>query len=206
VRIGIDEAGVGPMAGPLVISAVIIEDGVVFPKLVRDSKKLSSEQRESLIDDIHRSSSCIITKIIPPALIDAKGIWRVWDAVVIDIIRACRMRSHGRIMVDGNRVLGEFKNVFSEPKADDRYVEVSAASIIAKYTQTCFMDDLHDLYPQYGFRSHNGYPTSKHRRALEVMGPTPEHRISYGSLRAFKPTKKFLRGRNKNIETRIIGL
>jgi ribonuclease HII len=140
-----------------------------------------------LIDDIYGLAEWVIIKTAPPSYINAStGIWDVWYQLVEELLVANQKREAGKIIVDGERMISLCKNVHYEAKADAKYREVSAASIVAKYVQTSAMEDLHDRYPKFGFAKHHGYGTALHREMLEQHGPTPAHRMSY------KPVKSYL--------------
>ena len=176
---GVDEAGVGCLAGPMVIVAAAFNTDTDFPELVRDSKKLTAEQRENLIDEIYGLAEWVLIKVVTSLKINlSDNIWTAWTEVMGEILIFAKERAD-KVIVDGNRMVYPHKEVHYVVKADDKHKEVSAASIVAKYVQTEAMVDLHEQYPQYGFRQHNGYGTAVHMRALKKFGPTPHHRAGY---------------------------
>ena len=180
--VGVDEAGVGCMAGPLVMVSAAFPRNAQFPELVRDSKTLTEEQREDLVDQIYNLSSWVMIKTASPDFINSLGgIWSVWEKMLKEILASAEALTMGKasVTVDGDRRVPGFAGVIYEPKADKKYKEVSAASIIAKYVQTAAMEDLHDRLPQYLFNTHHGYCTATHQRLLEEHGPTKFHRFSY---------------------------
>ena len=183
---GVDEAGVGCWAGPLVVASAAFDTDTELPELIRDSKRLSESQRESVIDDIYGLAEWVIIKTAPPSYINSSaGIWDVWTQLVREVLEENQRRASGRIIVDGERMISSVKGVHYEAKADDKYREVSAASIVAKYVQTSAMEDLHDQHPKFGFTKHHGYGTALHREMLEKHGPTPAHRMSYKPVKAY---------------------
>lgn len=183
---GVDEAGVGCWAGPLVVVSAAFDTDTELPELIRDSKRLSESQRESLIDDIYGLAEWVIIKTAPPSYINSSvGIWDVWNQLVLEILEENQRRSPGKIIVDGERMISSVKGVHYEAKADAKYREVSAASIVAKYVQTSAMEDLHDQYPKFKFTQHHGYGTALHKEMLEKHGPTPAHRMSYKPVAAY---------------------
>jgi ribonuclease HII len=187
IVVGVDEAGIGCWAGPLVVVSAAFDTGTDLPDLIRDSKRLSESQRESLIDDIYGLAEWVIIKTAPPSYINASsGIWAVWYELVEELLVANQDRSSGKIIVDGVKMISSVKGVHYEAKADAKYREVSAASIVAKYVQTCAMEDLDDQFSKYGFKDHHGYGTAVHSRMLWYHGPTPAHRLSY------KPVAEYL--------------
>ena len=186
ILIGVDEAGMGPWAGPLTVGVVVLPENVVIPG-VQDSKKLKDEGRENLVDSIHQTALFYYVLATGPENIDQFGISACWNGLVRQVIDKAREHfPDARTIVDGNRIVPFVKNYCPVVKADDKYQCVSAASILAKYHQCGWMDDYHLEYPQYGFNKHRGYGTVQHKKALEIHGPCPAHRKSY------KPIKKLL--------------
>lgn len=184
IMIGVDEAGMGPWAGPLTVGVVVLPVDVVIPG-VKDSKKIREETREDLVDLIHEAALFHQVIGIGPAMIDRLGISTVWDSTVKSVIDQAREHfPYARTIVDGNRCVPHVKNYCPVVKADDKYQAVSAASILAKYHQCGWMDDYHSMYPQYGFNKHRGYGTAQHKKALEAHGPCPAHRKSYKPIKA----------------------
>jgi ribonuclease HII len=183
--LGVDEAGVGTLAGPIVIAAVGFKDASCIPKSVRDSKKLSVEQRDRIVDEIHATCSWKSIHFGSNVLIDEVGnIWKVWTRLMQTIASEIHALGRSEIAtVDGNRLVPGaecFKYVVG---ADATIPEVSAASVLAKYAQTSMMEIFHETYPQFGFGSHHGYPTTIHKRALAEYGPCPIHRMCYRPVR-----------------------
>lgn len=186
IVVGVDEAGVGCWAGPLVVVSAAFDTETELPELVRDSKRLSEAQRESLIDDIYSLAEWVIIKTAPAGFINASaGIWDVWYKLVEELLEENQEREAGKIIVDGEKMISLYKDVHYEAKADNKYREVSAASIVAKYVQTSAMEDLHDQHPKFGFAKHHGYGTALHREMLEKHGPTPAHRMAYKPVAAY---------------------
>jgi len=187
---GIDEVGIGCIAGPMVMSAVIVDDKVVFPENVRDSKSLSQKQVDELFCPITELANKCIVKIAYPSFINTEGgIWAAWSHVIDELIEECDGMS--LIIVDGVRVTNSRKDVLYEPRADQKYKVVSAASIISKKYQVDYMLEADKRYPSYGFASHKGYATEKHRNAVRIHGPSPVHRLNNGPVqRAAKFSEK----------------
>lgn len=182
--LGIDEVGRGPWAGPLVVGAVVFPDGVVVEGLA-DSKKLSSKKRQALDGDIRRAAAGYGLGWVYPDELDAIGLAA---ALRIATIRAVERvaASYHQIIIDGtiNFLSDTEKGAFVQtlPKADALIPAVSAASIIAKVARDAYMTRQDALYPQYGFASHVGYGTARHRAALEKYGVTPLHRRSFAPI------------------------
>ena len=189
VLVGIDEAGMGTLAGPLTAAIVVIEPSRV-PVGVRDSKKLKEEQREELAALIMDAAQFYRVIAVSPEEIDRDGLSISWRWAIRGVALAAHIVCNHKIgeeeyILDGNRLVG-LPYVKPVVKADDKYPAVSAASILAKYTQCCWMDDYHKEFPEYGFDQHRGYPTANHLQRLKELGPCPIHRKS------FKPVKKVL--------------
>ena len=184
VVIGIDEAGMGTLAGPATAAVVVFHSDMKIDKC-RDSKTLSEAQREELAAKIMDTALFYQTQAIPPSLVDRDGLSACWETMIYDLAVAAHREFDAKIILDGNRLVGL---PYVEPvvKADRDYVAVSAASILAKYVQCCWMDDYHLEYPKYGFDRHRGYGTVAHLRALEELGPCPIHR------KTFKPIKRLI--------------
>jgi ribonuclease HII len=184
ILIGVDEAGLGPWAGPLTVGLVVLQDNVIIPG-VGDSKKIREETREELVDGIHQTALYYKVLAAAPDYIDNEGVYTAWDKMVeFAILEARKVFPDARVIVDGNRIISTVPNYCPVVKADDKYQCVGAASILAKYLQCGWMDDYHVEYPQYGFNKHRGYGTAQHKKALEKYGPCPAHRKSYKPIKA----------------------
>jgi len=181
---GVDEAGRGPCAGPLVIAAVIINDPDA-PELaeVRDSKEISEPKREILFDLIMNIAESVSVIIVPPAEIDERG---VHAANLDGMRRAVKGLSvePAYVLTDGYPIEGLAIPNVAVWKGDQVVTAISAASIIAKVTRDRIMVELDSQYPQYGFAGHKGYITAKHTAALAEHGPCIEHRRSFSNIAA----------------------
>ena len=181
---GVDEAGRGPCAGPLVIAAVIIKDPDA-PELaeVRDSKEVSEPKREILFDLIMNIAESVSVIIVPPAEIDERG---VHAANLDGMRRAVKGLSiePAYVLTDGYAIEGLAIPNVAVWKGDQVVTAISAASIIAKVTRDRIMVELDSQYPQYGFAGHKGYITEKHTAALTEHGPCIEHRRSFSNIAA----------------------
>jgi len=179
---GVDEAGRGPCAGPLVIAAVIINDPDA-PELaeVRDSKEISEPKREILFDLIMNIAESVSVIIVPPAEIDERG---VHAANLDGMRRAVKGLSvePAYVLTDGYPIEGLAIPNVAVWKGDQVVTAISAASIIAKVTRDRIMTELDHQYPQYGFAGHKGYITAKHTAALAEHGPCIEHRRSFSNI------------------------
>ena len=179
---GVDEAGRGPLAGPVYAAAVILpETGI--PEGLADSKKLTAQQRERLSALIrqHALAWCIASASVEE--IDALNILQ---ATMLAMRRACEGLSimPELILVDGNRVpQGLAAPAQAIIKGDATVTAISAASILAKTARDADCERLHGLYPQYEFNRHKGYGTAIHLQRLKQFGPSPAHRLSFGPVR-----------------------
>jgi len=178
---GVDEAGRGPLAGPVVASAVVLPPGVRIPGL-KDSKKLSPKQREALFWEILTEAEDIGVGVVGPEEIDRINIYRATKQAMItaieDLGKAPRI-----LIIDAMELPLKIKQV-SMPRAESISASVAAASIIAKVTRDRLMEHFHSLYPAYGFKKHKGYATRMHIEMLEKYGPCPIHRRSFSPVAA----------------------
>ena len=174
---GVDEAGRGPLAGPVCAAAVILPDGLVIPGL-NDSKKLTAKKRDALYDIICESA---VAFGIAFATVDEIEALNIKGATYLAMNRAIADMepAPALALVDGND-----KNELDIPaikvvKGDSLCASIAAASVLAKVTRDRYMEDMDALYPQYGFAKHKGYGTAAHIAALKEYGPTPIHRRSF---------------------------
>ncbi len=177
---GVDEAGRGPLSGPVVAAAVILPDGFVIPEL-DDSKKLTEKKREKLFPVICDAAIAYSIAMASPEEIDALNIL---NADMLAMRRAVEgLPSPADLaLVDGNIVRDFPIPAVPLIKGDSLSYSIAAASILAKVTRDrlCYEDDL--LYPEYGFKSHKGYGTKAHMDAIRTHGPCPLHRKSFLSF------------------------
>ena len=177
---GVDEAGVGPMAGPVVAAAVIF-DPEVFIKGVNDSKQLAAERRAELYPQIQARARAVGVGIASPGEIDELNIfWATMAASERALLALAQAPEH--VLVDG-RLIPELKLPQTKIVGGDRKSFcIAAASIIAKVTRDRMMVEYDAQYPDYGFAQHKGYCTADHFAALERLGPTPIHRRSFAPV------------------------
>jgi ribonuclease HII len=174
---GVDEAGVGPLAGPLVAAAVIFPPGFGI-RGVDDSKKVAPELRASLAREIRATASAFAVAIVEPDEIDRLNVyWAGLVAMARAIAALSVLPQH--VLLDARRVPG--CDLPQEPivKGDAHCHAIAAASILAKTTRDEIMVGYEARYPGYGFGAHKGYATASHRDALRRLGPCPIHRRSY---------------------------
>ena len=181
---GVDEAGRGPCAGPLVIAAVILKDPFA-PELaqVRDSKEISESKREELFDVIMNIAMSVSVIRVSVQEIDARGV----HAANLDGMRravAGLSIEPAYVLTDGYAIEGLAVPNVAVWKGDQVVTAISAASIIAKVTRDREMIELDKKYPQYGFAKHKGYITAAHTAALAEHGPCVEHRTSFSNIAA----------------------
>ena len=178
---GVDEAGRGPLAGPVVAAAVIF-DGSTAPAGIRDSKEVKAADRERLFEAIMLTAR-VGVGIGSVKRIDADNIlqatmWAMTQAVEALNATPCA------VLVDGNRLPRLDCPGEAIIKGDQRSLSIAAASIIAKVTRDRIMDDIAKDHPGYGFERHRGYPTRAHIEALSKLGPTVHHRRSFAPVAA----------------------
>ncbi len=174
---GVDEAGRGPLAGPVVASAVILPQEVNIPG-VDDSKKLSPVKREHLFHQITKYAVCWSVGISDVEEIDGLNILR---ASLLAMQRAVQTlkRSPDFVLVDAVRIPGLKMPQLPIVKGDGKSISIAAASIVAKVTRDKMMDEIDKQFPCYGFACHKGYGTSDHMEALRKYGPCPIHRKAF---------------------------
>ena len=207
--IGVDEAGRGPLAGPVCAAAVRLPVDWDLP-LLTDSKKLSAPVRDRLAHEIRSGASAWALGWASAQEIDALNILAATHLAMTRAVAALLDGAqladpgaeHGSqiaaaapptVWVDGNRspvTLGPCRQVASVVKGDARVAEISAASILAKTARDERMLELHEAHGEYGFAEHKGYPTARHLALLDTYGPCPEHR------RSFAPVAKVLLNRS----------
>lgn len=178
---GIDEAGRGPWAGPVVAAAVVLDPGSI-PQGLNDSKALNEAQREALYAPIMASARVGIG-IAEVERIDRDNILQATFWAMAEAMR--QLDGVALALVDGNRAPHLPCPVETIIKGDGRSLSIAAASIVAKVTRDRIMLGHDARYPQYGFARHKGYGTAFHRQALERHGPSPLHRRSFAPIAAF---------------------
>lgn len=174
---GIDEVGRGPLAGPVVAGAVILpkDENILY---LNDSKQLSAKKREELYDIIMEKAVAVGIGVVSPAQIDECNILQAtYEAMRIAI---------GKLSVKPDLLLNDAVNIpkvdikqVAIIKGDAKSVSIAAASIVAKVTRDRMMDEYHKIYPEYNFASNKGYGSKEHRDALQRLGKTPIHRVSF---------------------------
>ena len=179
---GVDEAGRGPLMGPVVAAAVILNELKPIKGLA-DSKKLTALQRSKLYDEIRAKALCCSIAMATVEEIDSMNILQATMLAMKRAVEGLRLKPH-RALVDGNRL--PLLNLLAEAvvKGDALIPAISAASILAKVTRDRWCADYHLLFPQYGFAGHKGYGTAAHLLALREHGACPQHRKSFAPVAA----------------------
>jgi ribonuclease HII len=177
---GVDEAGRGPLAGPVVAAAVILDD--LNPiKGLNDSKKLTPLRREKLYDEIRAKALCCSVAQASVEEIDRLNILQATLLAMRRAVEGLRLKPH-KVLVDGNRL--PVLDVLAEAivGGDAKVPAISAASILAKVTRDRWCRELGQQYPEYGFAGHKGYGTAEHLAALRAYGACPQHRKTFAPV------------------------
>jgi ribonuclease HII len=181
---GVDEAGRGACAGPLVIASVVLNDPFA-PELavVRDSKEIAENKRDAVFDLIHQVAASVSVVIVPASEVDSRG---VHAANLDGMRRAVQGLSvePAYVLTDGYAIEGLGVPNLAVWKGDQVVVSISAASVIAKVTRDRIMREMDLEFPQYGFAGHKGYITAAHTKALNEHGPCEQHRRSFANIAA----------------------
>ena len=174
---GVDEAGRGPLAGPVCAAAVILPQNCEIPGL-NDSKKLSEKKREALFDVICASA---VSYGIAFATVEEIEEYNILGATFMAMNRAVAMLDPAPelALIDGNRNTGIQIPSRCVIGGDGKCADIAAASVLAKVTRDRYMLQMAELYPQYGFEKHKGYGTKAHYEAIRAYGPSPIHRPSF---------------------------
>ncbi|MDP3730535.1 MAG: ribonuclease HII [Candidatus Omnitrophota bacterium] len=180
---GVDEAGRGPLAGPVVAGAVIVKD-IRFKERIDDSKKLTAKRREVAYREILKKS-IVGVGIIGERTIDKVNIYQATKKAMQMAVSRLKIPPD-YVIVDGNMKIATKCPLKCIVGGDSKSLSIAAASIVAKVTRDRIMVDYDKLYPQYGFARHKGYGTREHMAAIKTHGASPIHRSS------FRPIKDFL--------------
>jgi ribonuclease HII len=181
---GVDEAGRGPLAGPVVAAAVILDARNPIRGLA-DSKALTARKREKLFDEIRAKALCCSVAEASVEEIDQINILQATLLAMRRAVEGLRLKP-SLVLVDGNRLPVLAMRAEAIIKGDSKVAAISAASILAKVTRDRWCAELDAQYPQYGFASHKGYGTAEHLLALQTHGACPQHR------KTFSPVAKVL--------------
>lgn len=188
---GIDEAGRGPLAGPVTAAAVCLPTGFDADEM-RDSKQLSAAERDRLFDVICKNALAYAVVSVGPRRIEAwnileatKEAMRLAAARLTAQLLSRRKRARCYFLVDGNARLGTAPAHETIIKGDGRIRAIGAASILAKVTRDRLMERLEQRYPGFGFEQHKGYGTAMHRESIATLGPCRVHRRTFAGVREF---------------------
>lgn len=180
--IGVDEAGRGPLAGPVVAAAVVLKT-TRFKNRIDDSKKLTSLSREKAFLEIIKKSIFGVA-IVNENIIDRINILQASRMAMEQAVSCVREKIKSKkprihVIVDGNMKLNINLPFTAIIRGDSRSLSIASASILAKVTRDHIMSLYDSVYPQYNFKQHKGYPTKEHRTILKKIGPSPIHRKSF---------------------------
>ena len=178
---GVDEVGMGPLAGPVVAAAVVLPPETTIAG-VADSKQLTAAQRERLDVEIRARALAIGIGIVESEEIDRLNIYQAAMKAKREALAALAPLVPGFVLVDGREIPGIGVPQSAYPKGDAFVLSIAAASIVAKVFRDAIMRRLEDVHPGYGFAKHMGYATPVHLRAIESHGPSPVHRRSFSPI------------------------
>ena len=179
IIIGLDEAGRGPMAGPLVVAGVIFKEGY-YNESINDSKQLSEKKREQLYDLIIENALAYHIEVIDIEEVDKLNVYQASRTGMIRCVEKISLKPD--FALTDAMPLGDTIEHLSIIKGDALSLSIGAASILAKVTRDRLMRDYDKIYPEYGFAKHKGYPTKAHKEALKLYGVTPIHRRSFAPV------------------------
>jgi ribonuclease HII len=177
---GIDEAGRGPLAGPVVAAAVVLPRNVRLPGIT-DSKKLTAEQREGFDAKIRSRALAVGVGIVDNVEIDRINILQATFRAMTEAVAGLKIEPDF-LLIDGPYKLPIQKEQKGIPQGDSLSISIAAASIIAKVHRDRLMCEFHKAFPEYGFDSHKGYGTARHYEAIRRHGPCPLHRVSFNGV------------------------
>ena len=183
---GVDEAGRGPLAGPVVAAAVILKKDAVF-KYVNDSKQLTEKQRDLALIEIKENALSISIAIGSVEEIDLINIYRATREAMVSAIKKLSIKPEF-LLIDAMPMEIDIP-AESIIKGDTLSVSIAAASIVAKTARDAYMMEMDKLFPLYQFKNHKGYGTKEHLEALRLYGPTPIHRKSYEPIKSMLKKK-----------------
>lgn len=180
---GVDEAGRGPLAGPVVSAAVILPDSLPVTG-INDSKKLTARKREALYHEIHHNAVAVGVGIVDPDEIDRINILQASLAAMAMAVKNLHLQPDF-LLIDGQFCIPMDLPQQAIIKGDSKSISVAAASIIAKVTRDAIMDAYAQQYPEFDFLSNKGYPTKSHQEAIRKFGCCPIHRKTFKGVREY---------------------
>ena len=192
---GVDEAGRGPLAGPVIAAAGILPPRCKLPGL-HDSKLLTAGDRDRLYDLVRRRAISIGVGIADARMIDRMNVLEATRWAMREAIEQLDPQPD-LLLVDGRELPGMSTSQRAIVGGDHLCGSIAAASIVAKVMRDRMMAEIHEMYPEYGFRAHKGYATRGHQAKLLELGPCPEHRMSFAPVRALSQGALPLRDRDE---------
>lgn len=174
---GVDEAGRGPLAGPVCVAAVILPEDAYLEK-INDSKKLTDKVKDRLYDQIKEIALAYSIVLVSHEEIDNLNILNATFKGMCDSVNSLSVKPD-YVLIDGNRIKGMEIPHECVVKGDSKSISIAAASILAKVTRDRYMMELDEKYPEYNFKKHKGYPTKDHYDALKKYGASDVHRKSF---------------------------
>ena len=183
--IGADEAGRGPLCGPVVTAAVSL-----FTEIpgINDSKKLSEKKRLELVPQIIHNSFWAVYSVLPGVIDEMNILHASLFGMSLCAKRVMRKTEQNcMVLIDGNKKTGQFENEIAVVKGDAKSINIAAASILAKTYRDRIMDKWDKIYPEYHLSSHKGYPTAEHYEILKKIGPCEIYRKSFKLVKEEKP-------------------
>lgn len=175
---GVDEAGRGPLAGPVVAAAAVFDDGFQHPD-IKDSKAMSAKQRDALFEYIQKTARSWSIVAVGPRRIEELNILQ---ATKLAMKLAVERVEADLVLIDGNQPISCRFPQRTVVGGDRLHVQISAASILAKVWRDRLMEALGERYPGYGFEKHSGYPTPSHKKAILELGPCRVHRKTFAGV------------------------
>jgi ribonuclease HII len=181
---GVDEAGRGACAGPLVIASVVLNDPFASElAVVRDSKEIAENKRDAVFDLIHQVAASVSVVIVPASEVDSRGVHAANLDGMRRVVQGLSVEP-AYVLTDGYAIEGLGVPNLAVWKGDQVVVSISAASVIAKVTRDRIMREMDLEFPLYGFAGHKGYITAAHTKALNEHGPCEQHRRSFANVAA----------------------
>lgn len=174
---GVDEAGRGPLAGPVYAAAVILKEGAVIDG-INDSKKLTEKKREELFDIIIENSVAYAISSVDEKVIDEINILNATHMAMNNAVDKLQPKAD-YVIIDGNSIKNMKTPHETVVKGDAKSISIAAASILAKVSRDRYISEMAKIYPQYGFEKHKGYGTKAHNEAILEHGPSPIHRKTF---------------------------
>lgn len=178
---GVDEAGRGPLAGPVVAGAVILPPGVSIPGLT-DSKQLSAAKRDEFYEIINQTALAVSWAVVEADVIDRINILQASLLAMLTAVKGLATTPE-LILVDGNQKTAWTGPQMTIVKGDSKSLSIAAASVIAKVTRDRIMESHAAIYPEYGFDGHKGYGSKSHLEAIKIHGPCPIHRMTFRGVK-----------------------